>query len=368
MIPPKDFVDKLNSYGFSRYLMIPCSIFKSLNNWMLKNGVDLLFPPNEAHAVGFAIGSYLVTKKPAVVFMQNSGLNNISNIQTSLSILYKIPVVLFISWRGEPGKEDAPEHIEMGQITETYLKNLKIPYVILSENWKKELDEITNISNKESCSVAVIIRDGLFEKEDRFFDKLEEKYPLSRMETIKIIKDGFGKDAVYVSTNGFISRDSFAVSETPDFYMMGSMGHAFSLGIGVAAELKEKKSNQNVVVIDGDGGCLMHLGSLAMIGLDKLRESNFIYFILDNECYDSTGAQPTLSSEIDFIKLAESFGFPQIFSVKTSDELKRIISNLKPSSAALIHVKINKKSGEATKRVSDVYTCEEISKRFIDNF
>jgi phosphonopyruvate decarboxylase len=366
MISSKDFVNKLNSYGFSRYLMVPCSIFKPLDNWMIKNNVDLLFPPNEAHAVGFAIGSYLVTKKPAVVFMQNSGLNNIANIQTSLNVLYKTPVILFVSWRGEPGKSDAPEHIEMGQITEKYLTDLKIPYVILSENWQEELDDIISISNDNSCPVAIIVRDGLFEKEEGCSASLEDEYPLSRMEAIKIIKDSL-KDVSYVSTNGFISRDSFAVSQTPDFYMMGSMGHAFSLGIGVAAELKEKKLDRRVAIIDGDGGCLMHLGSLAMIGLDKLKESNLIYFILDNECYDSTGAQPTLSG-IDFVKLAETFDFPQRYSVKTENDLNNVLNNLKPDLAALIHIKINRKSGGAAKRVSDVYTCEEIAKRFMDNF
>jgi phosphonopyruvate decarboxylase len=368
MILAKDFVNKLNSYGFSRYLMVPCSIFKPLNNWMLKNGMDLLFPPNEAHAVGFAVGSYLATKKPAVVFMQNSGLNNVANIQTSLNSIYNIPVILFISWRGEPGKKDAPEHIEMGKVTEQYLNDLKILYVVLSENWQEELDKIVNISNNESCPVAILVKDGLFEKEDGICDLLDEKYSLSRIEAIKIIKDNLKDNASYISTNGFISRDSFAVSETPDFYMMGSMGHAFSLGAGVAAELKKNGSSRKTVAIDGDGGCLMHLGSLAMIGLDKLKESNLIYFILDNECYDSTGAQPTLSSEVDFVKLAEAFGFPQRYSIKTGNDLISALNDLKPNLATLIHVKMNRKSGGVTKRVSDVYTCEEIAKRFMNNF
>lgn len=365
MILAKDFISKLGTYGFARYFMVPCSIFKPLNNWMLKNGVELSFPPNEAHAMGLAAGSYLATKQPAVVFMQNSGLNNIANIQTSLNILYKVPTLIFVSWRGEPGKHDAPEHIEMGVITEQYLKDLKVPYVILSDNWQEELDGIVKTMNDTGCPVAVIVKDGLFEKEDSA-PGVACSYSLSRSEAIQIIKDSLD-GAAYVSTNGFISRDSFAVSDTPDFYMMGSMGHAFSLGAGVAMELKKIGSDRKMVVIDGDGGCLMHLGSLAMALSNELKGSNFLYIVLDNECYDSTGSQPTLSPKMDFMKLAEAFGFDEHYSVDTEEGLKQVLESFKSNVTTMLHIKINRNSGGVTKRVSDVYTCEDIKKRFMDN-
>ena len=368
MIQSKDFINLLKSSGLSQFLMVPCSIFKPLNSWMLKNKVDLIFPPNEAHAMGFATGSFLVTGKPAVVFMQNSGLNNIANAQTSLNLLYKIPVILVVSWRGEEGKKDAPEHLVMGKIMKKFLEDLQIPFVVLSNKWEEELKKIIEISQKKHCPVAVIVHDGILKKEDNPIDNLSSRYLLSRLEVIKIIKNNLKGKAVFISTNGFTSRDSFAVLPTPDFYMMGSMGHAFSIGAGVAWQLKEQSSNLRTVILDGDGGCLMHLGSLALVNLEKINKSNLIYVVLDNECYESTGIQPTLSPRINFVKVAEGLGFPQRFFVDKEEELIKVIKNLKPNSTVFIHIKINQGGRKEAPRVSDKYTCDQITKRFRKNF
>jgi len=370
MIRVKDFINRLDSFGFSPFLMVPCSIFKPLNTWLINRQREVVFPPNEAHAMGFAVGSYCVTGKPAVVFLQNSGLNNIANAHTSLHYLYQIPVLLVVSWRGQPGRKDAPEHKLMGKITKKFLKALEIPAVILSSNsskWKVELNSIASLINKEKKPAAVIIREGTFSPGKDLIDE-NSKYPLSRFEAIKIIKQNLKNKAVFISTNGFISRDSFAVLPSPDFYMMGSMGHAFSIGAGTAWGLSGKNSDLKVVILDGDGSCLMHLGSLALVGLEKIKKSNLIYLVLDNEAYESTGSQPSLSPEINFIKIAEGLGFPQVFSVKKASDLKKVIKNLKPRIAAFIHIKINRQKTETAARVSDKYTCEQITKRFRRNF
>ena len=146
------------------------------------------------------------------------------------------------------------------------------------------------------------------------------------------------------------------------------MGHAFSIGAGVAWQLKQKKYNLSTVVLDGDGGCLMQLGSLAMISLEKLKKSRLIYVLLDNGIYDSTGAQPTLSHKINFLKLAEGFGFPQSFSITEAEELKKVLNKIKPNMASFIHLKINCQREPGSIRVSDKYNCEQISKRFSSNF
>ena len=365
MIQSKDFVNFLRSFGLSQFLMVPCSIFKPLTSWMLKNKIDLIFPPNEAHAMGFAVGSFLTSGKPAVIFLQNAGLNNLANIQTSLNLLYKIPVLLVVSWRGEPGKKDAPEHLMMGKIMKDFLKILQIPFVVLSDKWQKELKKMIKRVKKRKIPVAVVIREGFFEKEESLNGDLTEKYPLSRIRAIEIIKKNLKEEAIFISTTGFISRDSFAVLPTPDFYMMGSMGHAFSIGAGVAWQLQQKKSESKTVILDGDGGCLMHLGSLSLIGLKEIKKSGLIYILLDNEACESTGSQPTLSSGINFLKLAEGLGFPQCFFVTSSNELVKVLRQIKPHLAAFIHIKINRKRTKESIRVSDRYSCEEIGEKFM---
>lgn len=368
MIKSKDFVDSLKSYNFSPFLMVPCSIFKSINAWIMSHGIEMIIVPNEAHAMGMAVGTYSVTGNPAVIFLQNAGLNNIANGQTSLHALYKIPVLLVVSWRGEPGRKDAPEHEIMGKITKKFLNLLGIPFEILGENWHKELKKMVDLAKKEKIPTAVVIREGIIEKESYVPPDLTNEYPLSRIEAIKILKEKFARKAVFISTNGFTSRDSFAVSPTPDFYMVGSMGHAFSIGAGTSLTLQEKKSDLKTVVLDGDGGCLMHLGSLALVGLPEIRKSNLIYVLLDNEAHESTGSQPTLSPGINFLKVAEGFGFSQRFFIRTKSQLKNALGKIKLNRPAFLHLKINRRKIEETARVSDKYTCQEITDRFRKNF
>lgn len=367
MIQVKDFVASLLSFNLGPFLMVPCSIFKPLNAWMMENGQEVIIPPNEAHAMGFASGSFLASGRPAVIFMQNSGLGNITNAQTSLNAIYKIPVLLVVSWRGEPGKKDAPEHEIMGKITKVFLNTVGIPFVVLSLDWENQLKKIVRLSQKEKRPVAVIVRDGFFVKENYSTQDLTQKYPLSRIEAIRIVKELLEKKAVFISTNGFTSRDSFAVLPTADFYMMGSMGHAFSLGVGCAWQIKNDSSDLRTVIFDGDGGSLMHLGSLAFLALKDIKKSNLIYILLDNEAHESTGSQPTFSSKIDFLKIAEGVGFPQRFSVTDSTQLKNTLKRLRPNSASFILIKINRVKTEETPRVSDKYTCEEIKERFTKN-
>jgi phosphonopyruvate decarboxylase len=341
--------------------MVPCSIFKPLTNWFLKNKVEAIFPPNEAHAMGFAVGAFCASGRPAVILLQNSGLGNITNSQTSLHALYRIPALLVVSWRGE--KPEAPEHNLMGARQAKFLKVLDIPFEILGSKWQSQLKKMIALAKKTKKPVAVIVRKGFFQEEEYQAPDLAKKYPLSRFEAIKIIKETLKSKAVFISTNGHPSRDSFATLPSLDFYMMGSMGHAFSLGSGTAWQLGQKDSKLKTVVLDGDGGCLMHLGSLALVNLPGLKKSNLVYVVLDNEAYESTGSQPTLSPGINFPALARALGFLQVFKAKTHSQLKKALKSLKPNQAAFIHLKVNRRSSQ-TPRVSDHFTCPQILKRF----
>lgn len=115
------------------------------------------------------------------------------------------------------------------------------------------------------------------------------------------------KDEYIICANGFISRDAFNAKDRPrNFYMLGSMGQASSIGLGLAVADPRKK----VVVFDGDGNLLMNLGILAMIA--KISPRNLIHVVLDNECYDSTGGQPTISSSIDLAEAARGCGIKNV--------------------------------------------------------
>ena len=115
---------------------------------------------------------------------------------------------------------------------------------------------------------------------------------MTREDAINNILDEIG-DALVISTTGKISRELYELrikrgEEPNDFYMMGSMGHALPIGIGVALA-----TDKEVVVIDGDGAALMQMGAIATMKHYKLNHKNLRHYVLNNNSYDSTGGQET---------------------------------------------------------------------------
>src|SRR4030095_9399490 len=86
--------------------------------------------PREDVAVGLAAGAWFASRRPAVL-MQNSGLGTSLNALASLSLMYGLPVLLLVTWRGYAGK-DAPEHLLMGEISPGLLDMMRIPHRVLS--------------------------------------------------------------------------------------------------------------------------------------------------------------------------------------------------------------------------------------------
>jgi len=110
--------------------------------------------------VGMATGAYLGGKQP-VVLMQNSGLGQSLDALSSLALLYRIPCLLLIGWRGYGGK-DAPEHLLTGQITPTLLETLRIPYQILEEETiPQAIRWAADRMKQDRTPVALLLRKGI---------------------------------------------------------------------------------------------------------------------------------------------------------------------------------------------------------------
>lgn len=120
---------------------------------------------------------------------------------------------------------------------------------------------------------------------------------ISRKDAINLIMDGV-TDEVVITSTGFISREVYQVCDRPrNFYMMGSMGMALAIGLGMATT----RPDLSVIVISGDGAMLMSLGTLILHKqLVAKGMKNLTHFILDNNCHASTGGQPTASNYINF--------------------------------------------------------------------
>ena len=166
-----------------------------------------------------------------------------------------------------------------------------------------------------------------------------------RKETVRIVAKSAGKNPI-VSANGFMSRDLFEVSDKKsNFYMIGSMGLASSIGLGIALKNPKKR----VFVFDGDGNILMNLGSLVTIG--SLRPKNLVHVVFDNSSHESTGGQPTNSSRINLEKVANSVHY-KIFVIKSKTKLIYVLDEIKKLDGPIfLLIKIST-SKERSKRVS----------------
>ncbi len=160
---------------------------------------------------------------------------------------------------------------------------------------------------------------------------------LIRKKAIEICTSEIG-DSPIVAANGFISRDLFNVKDKKtNFYMIGSMGLASSIGLGIAL----KKPRKKIFIFDGDGNILMNLGSLATIG--KISPNNLIHLVFDNSIHESTGGQPTGSDVISIEKIARACNYKHVFKVSTKNELVKNLDKIKKHSGlTLILIKIEK--------------------------
>jgi phosphonopyruvate decarboxylase len=281
--------------------------------------------------VALASGYHLATGKIPLVYMQNSGIGNAVNPLLSLTDgeVYRIPLVLVIGWRGEPGVHDEPQHLKQGRVTLKLLEAMDIPYAVLSGEMagaEKQLAACFEHIRGNSTPYALVIRKDTFAPYGLQKNQDPPALPeLTREEAIETIITA-PWDGVYVTTTGMASRELYELREKyrqgheRDFLTLGSMGHASSLALGAALQ------GHAVTCIDGDGALLMHMGSLAAIGVRKPRR--FRHILINNGAHDSVGGQPTIAPGIDLPAAARAAGYGRVYSVQSREELRQVLAGL----------------------------------------
>lgn len=139
-----------------------------------------------------------------------------------------------------------------------------------------------------------------------------------RREAIEDIMNAIDNEIV-VCNIGFPSRELYDIEDrNRNFYMIGSMGLASSIGFGLALA----KPDEKVVVIDGDGSLLMNMGSLVTIS--EHAPKNLTWIVINNGAYGSTGNQETYAKNLNLVRIAESVGFKNSYHQSEID-LREII-------------------------------------------
>ena len=132
----KYLLNQFKNIGIDFFTGVPDSQLRALCDELYETctlGKNHIVAANEGAAVGLAAGHYLATGRPALVYMQNSGIGNALNPIASLlhKDVYSIPALFVIGWRGEPDVKDEPQHVFQGKITTSLMNVLEIPYFIL---------------------------------------------------------------------------------------------------------------------------------------------------------------------------------------------------------------------------------------------
>ena len=157
--PVDHFVDHLLAAGFDFFVGVPCSLVAPVISELARRG-RWVGETREDAALGVAAGAYLGGRLP-VVIMQNSGLGVSLNALASLHLLYRIPCLLLVTWRGFEGR-DAPEHLIMGDISPALLDTLQVPHRVLSaETVQDSLRWAAETLNHDGRPVALLLPPGV---------------------------------------------------------------------------------------------------------------------------------------------------------------------------------------------------------------
>lgn len=347
MINVKDIFDLLKANKVNCFCGVPDSLLKDFCAYVTDNTTskEHTITANEGNAIGLASGHFLATGNPALVYMQNSGIGNCVNPLLSLTDdeVYNIPLLMFIGWRGEPGKKDEPQHIKQGKVTDKLLDAMGIKYSVMPETFEEAkplIQEAFDYMKETNCPYAFMIKKGTFEKYT-LINKKQSSFTLGREQAIETVIRQLKNTDVIVSTTGHISREVYETRERlgqshkQDFLTVGSMGHSSSIALGIALE----KPNRTVYCFDGDGAFLMHEGATAVNASKDLK--NFKHIVFNNEAHDSVGSQPTVADGINISKIALDSGYKKVYCAKNEKELSKVLPKfINEKSTCLLEIKV----------------------------
>jgi phosphonopyruvate decarboxylase len=341
-----ELYDPLVNNGVEYFCGVPDSITGPFSHFLEDNAEDRhVITADEGNAIGLAIGYHIATGKIPLVYMQNSGLSNAIDPLASLAdrTVLSTPMLLLVGWRGQPGRNDEPHHTRQGEITPDLLRNLQIPFDTLLRDpaeATRQVGEMISNAGDQNRPQALLIEQGSLAEYSS--GTVQDNYPLSREEAVATVVEALDEDAVVIAGIGKLSRELFehrqkrAQSHNRDLLVVGGMGHASSIALGIAQQRPEKK----VFCLDGDGSTLMHLGALATIG--NLSPVNFYHVVFNNGSHDSVGGQPTTARNIDLPAIARASGYKYTASESeaelVSSESARMQQGIGP---ALLEVKIH---------------------------
>jgi phosphonopyruvate decarboxylase len=344
MLEARDFVEAARARGFQWYAGVPCSYLTPFINYVLQDSsLRYVSMANEGDAVALVAGVTLGGDGHGgpgrgIAMMQNSGLGNAVSPLTSLTWTFGLPQLLIVTWRGQPGVPDEPQHALMGPITPSMLDTMQIawelfptevaqlpavleralqhmdatgrPYALLMQKGSvatTQLHAASPLTVAQGPATRVVVRRSPIAAAER---------PSREAALREIVADTAAGKTVLLASTGFCGRELYAIADRANhLYMVGSMGCVTPLALGLALARPDLK----VIALDGDGAALMRLGAFATVGASAPR--NFWHLLLDNSAHESTGGQATVSATVAFADVAAACGYRSCLDTDAVEQL-----------------------------------------------
>jgi phosphonopyruvate decarboxylase len=345
VIEAHQFVEAARARGFRWYAGVPCSFLTPFINYVLQEPtLEYLSMGNEGDAVALIAGVALAGDGSAgsgrgITMMQNSGLGNAVSPLTSLTWTFRLPQLLIVTWRGQPGVADEPQHALMGPITPALLETMQIPWELFPTDpaaIDAALDRAIGhmdatgrpyclLMQKGSVAPYALETAGLTEQKMAPAPAVSrsrgatETVRVSRHEAlIEVVSRTSPAATAVLASTGYCGRELYAIADRANqLYMVGSMGCVVPLALGLALA----RPDLDVLALDGDGAALMRMGAMATVG--AYGPPNLKHLLLDNGAHESTGGQATVSPRISFAGVAAACGYARALE---SDDLADIVA------------------------------------------
>ena len=333
MIEARDFVEAARERGFHWYAGVPCSYLTPFINYVLQDkSLRYLSMANEGDAVALIAGATLGGRQRGVAMMQNSGLGNAVSPLTSLTWTFRLPQLLIVTWRGQPGTTDEPQHALMGPVTPQLVELMEIPWELFPSERSAvapALERAVRHMDESGRPYALLMQKGAVAD----FPLVQAPAgaaalprcppevgalaagaarPTRQQALQEVLRRTATGNTVVLASTGFCGRELYALDDRPNhFYMVGSMGCVTSLALGLALA----RPDLRVLAIDGDGAALMRMGNFATLG--AYGPANLWHLLLDNGVHDSTGGQASVAPHVSFAAIAAACGYAS--ALQTTD-------------------------------------------------
>ena len=332
----EEIVRALKGVGINLFVTLPCEKARPLICKVSENFRHITLA-SEEEGVGICAGAFLAGSKPAML-VQSSGVGRMINAMCSLTKIYELPLLIFVSWRGVY-KEGIPAQIPLGERLPKILAAIDVDYSIIETS--KDVHVIPDVAAEaytDNKIHAVLLNPKIWKNErvepvsseveatarmEKGRSQRRDFNPvLTRFEILKAISS-YLDGKIVVCNLGIACKELYqAKHQKSNFYMLGSMGLASPIGLGIASF-----TQKDVVVIDGDGSLLMNLGVLSTIAVAK--PENLTILAIDNGVHGTTGNQPTATSfGADLELIAKGSGFGKTFKVANGAEILETLQSL----------------------------------------